>query len=310
MPMKGILALRRTLPSGKDKHEILPSEFGESKKWETHFHLWMESKRVGKPNDLQMHRRMTKGLQSGMRSKKRLPDNRHTNITKRSSRWKDPTEMFTVQISSEVTLPEIRRIPRTSWRDIPRKGCTSWTVALCCIWWDNLLCMKKRRRLFDRQAKFWIFRPPMALWSQIRKQRTLVEDSPSVLSLGRLCNELGYSCSWPSGETRRLSKGKKVIGCNIENFDPVVAVTKQKTLPSIEFSLVKGNFERENEVEDTMLDLLKPFTEGLEEDDASSSTPNAGRDPKQTLKEKTSWWQTSVGCHRCGERHSGNRHQE
>ena len=35
-----------------------------------------------------------------------------------------------------------------------------------------------------------------------------------------------------------------------------------------------------------MSDLLKPFTEGLEEHDASSSTPNAGSDPKQTLKEK------------------------
>ena len=91
----------------------------------------------------------------------------------------------------------------------------------------------------------------------------LVEDSPSVLPSGTLCNELGYSYSWPSGETPRLSKGKKVIECSMENFVLVVAVTKQKAVPSSEISSAKGNFEREQEVEDTMLDQLKPFTEVL-----------------------------------------------
>ena len=83
-----------------------------------------------------------------------------------------------------------------------------------------------------------------------------------MLSLGQLCNETAYSCLWPSGETPRLSKGKKVIGCSIENFVLVVAVTKQKAVPSIEFSTSKGNVEREQEVEDTMLDLLNSCTEG------------------------------------------------
>ena len=66
-----------------------------------------------------------------------------------------------------------------------------------------------------------------------------------MLSLGRLCNELGRSYSWPTGETPRLSKGKKVIESNIENFIPLVAVTKQKTVPSLEFLAAKGNLERE-----------------------------------------------------------------
>ena len=43
----------------------------------------------------------------------------------------------------------------------------------------------------------------------------------------------------------------------------MVAVTKEKAVPSIEFSTAKGNLEREQEVEETMLDLLKSFTEGL-----------------------------------------------
>ena len=62
----------------------------------------------------------------------------------------------------------------------------------------------------------------------------LVKDSQSVLSLGRLCNELGDSFSWPSRETPRFSNGLKVMECSIENFVPVVAVTKQKAVPSIE----------------------------------------------------------------------------
>ena len=87
---------------------------------------------------------------------------------------------------------------------------------------------RKKRRLFDSTAKSWTFRPPEALWSQTRKQMStsrnlalmvhLLEESPSVLSLERLCNELGSSYSWPSRETPRLSKGKKVIECSIKNF--------------------------------------------------------------------------------------------
>ena len=50
-------------------------------------------------------------------------------------------------------------------------------------------------------------------------------------------------------------KVRSVIECSNENFVPVVAVVKQKGAPSIEFSTAKGNLEREQEVEDTMLDL-------------------------------------------------------
>ena len=73
----------------------------------------------------------------------------------------------------------------------------------------------------------------------------------------------------------------------LESFVPVVAVTKQKAVPSIEFLPDKGNFEREKEVEDTMLDLSKPFTEGLEEYYVSSSTPKARSDPKHDDEEKS-----------------------
>ena len=37
----------------------------------------------------------------------------------------------------------------------------------------------------------------------------------------------------------------------------MVAMTKQKAVPSNELSQAKGNLEREQEVEDTMLDLFQ-----------------------------------------------------
>ena len=67
---------------------------------------------------------------------------------------------------------------------------------------------------------------------------------------------------------------------------PVVVVTTHKAVPSIEYSSVKGNFEREKDVEATMLDLLEPFMEGFEENDASSSTPNARSDAEHATREK------------------------
>ena len=58
----------------------------------------------------------------------------------------------------------------------------------------------------------------------------LVEESPSVLSLGRLCNELGYF--YGLRDILRNLKGSKVIECDIESFVPVVAVTRQRVAPA------------------------------------------------------------------------------
>ena len=118
------------------------------------------------------------------------------------------------------------------------------------------------------QAKVYIKELGANLWEH------LVEDSPSVPSLGRPCNELGSSFSWPTN-SQFIKKSKRVIECIIENFLSMVAMTEQKAVTSIEFSTAKGNLEREKEVEDTMLDPLEPFAEGPEEYDASSSTPTA-----------------------------------
>ena len=98
-----------------------------------------------------------------------------------------------------------------------------------------------------------------------------VENSPSVLSSGISCSELGSSFSWPSGGISKVSKGKKVIECSIENFVRMVTVMKQRVVPSGVFSGATGDCERGTEMENT---LVKPVSEGAGED-ASFSKPTA-----------------------------------
>ena len=48
------------------------------------------------------------------------------------------------------------------------------------------------------------------------------EKTPAVLSLGRLCDENGYSYEWINGQKPHLIKNGIRIICNTENFVPIV----------------------------------------------------------------------------------------
>ena len=48
------------------------------------------------------------------------------------------------------------------------------------------------------------------------------EDTPAVLSLGKLCDEHGYSHEWINGQKPHLIKNGIRIPCNTENFVPIV----------------------------------------------------------------------------------------
>ena len=50
----------------------------------------------------------------------------------------------------------------------------------------------------------------------------VLEDTPAVLSLGKLCDENGYSYEWINGQKPHLIKNDIRIQCNTENFVPVV----------------------------------------------------------------------------------------
>ena len=50
----------------------------------------------------------------------------------------------------------------------------------------------------------------------------VLENTPAAVSLGKLCDENGYSCEWINGQKPHLIKNGIRIICNTENFVPIV----------------------------------------------------------------------------------------
>ena len=50
----------------------------------------------------------------------------------------------------------------------------------------------------------------------------LLEETPAVLSLGKLCSEHGCPYEWENGETPRSTQNGKTITCIMDNFVPLV----------------------------------------------------------------------------------------
>ena len=73
--------------------------------------------------------------------------------------------------------------------------------------------MEKCRRMKRPQcmSKNWIY-----------PDNKVLEDTAAVLSLGKLCDENGYSYEWINGQKPHLSKNGIRIQCNTENFVPIV----------------------------------------------------------------------------------------
>ena len=64
----------------------------------------------------------------------------------------------------------------------------------------------------------------------------VLENTPAVLSLGKLCDENGYSYEWINGQKPHLIKNGIRIMCNTENFVPIVvpglSTSSSSSLPS------------------------------------------------------------------------------
>ena len=50
----------------------------------------------------------------------------------------------------------------------------------------------------------------------------LLEETPAVLSLGKLCEDHGYTNHWTSGQKPHLIRNDRKIDCKISNFVPFV----------------------------------------------------------------------------------------
>ena len=51
---------------------------------------------------------------------------------------------------------------------------------------------------------------------------SVLENTPALLSLGKLCDENGFSFEWINGQKTHLIKNGIRIQCNTENFVPIV----------------------------------------------------------------------------------------
>ena len=64
----------------------------------------------------------------------------------------------------------------------------------------------------------------------------VLEDTPAVLSFGKLCDEHAYSYEWINGQKPHLIKNGTRIQCNTENFVPIVvsglSTSSSSSLPS------------------------------------------------------------------------------
>ena len=63
----------------------------------------------------------------------------------------------------------------------------------------------------------------------------LLEETPAVLSLGKLCEDHGYAYHWTSGQKPHLIRNGRRIDCNISNFVPFVVLglsTSSSTKPT------------------------------------------------------------------------------
>ena len=64
----------------------------------------------------------------------------------------------------------------------------------------------------------------------------LLEETPTVLSLEKLCEDHGFSYHWISGQKPHLIKNSKRIDCNISNYVPFVfpglSASSSSTTPS------------------------------------------------------------------------------
>ena len=94
----------------------------------------------------------------------------------------------------------------------------------------------------------------------------VLENTPAVLSLGKLCDENGYSCGWINGQKPHLIKNGTRTQCHTENFVPIV-------VPGLSASSSSGS------------DQSTSRTLSRQESHCSTSSSSSSSSPKVTLSD-------------------------
>ena len=110
----------------------------------------------------------------------------------------------------------------------------------------------------------------------------LVEKFLLSTFVGKTQQRAGFFFVCCSRKNPQTITGKGVVECGIENSVPMVAVTNSKAVIFKDISRDKGDCEHVKEMENTVLELLKRFTEGPEVDALSSDFPAGGKPDIET----------------------------
>ena len=111
----------------------------------------------------------------------------------------------------------------------------------------------------------------------------VLENTPAVLSLGKLCDENGYSYEWINGQKPHLIHNGSRIQCNTENFVPVV-------VPGLSASSSSGSDRS------TSRTLLRQESHCSTSSSSSSSSPTITSSGNETRERENRIERTFLQC--------------
>ena len=136
----------------------------------------------------------------------------------------------------------------------------------------------------------------------------LLEETPAVLSLGKFCEDHGYSYEWVGGQKPRLSKDGKSIICKTDNFVPLVVPGLSANSGSASSSTSPSQDSLRREAEQASRELVRPASSSssgsvLERSDemAPGNWCDHQKKPKNKMKRRmtgrirTTVWQIFLG---------------
>ena len=103
-----------------------------------------------------------------------------------------------------------------------------------------------------------------------------LEENPAVLSLGKLCEDHGYTYHWTSGQKPHLTKKGKRIDCNTSNCVVPNLSTRSSTTPS--------PTSPSSSSQDSVFDVNR-YTENPVTERSGSTSEESRRNPLHTSTE-------------------------
>ena len=91
-----------------------------------------------------------------------------------------------------------------------------------------------------------------------------LEETPAVLSLGKICEDHGYTYHWTTGQTSHLTKKGKRIDCNISNYVPFVVpgLSAHSSSPTSSPTSSSSSSQESTSANTENRDIENPVSEG------------------------------------------------